>query len=130
MLQHQFEQLQNAAAPKASWPLLHYPAVACVARRQAAVRVAVGGGLLALRPTANRGLMVAAAELEGERVVPYQYVRIWGTIGFIVPSLLLYFLIRNDGAARVIIWVATASCILAACNAFLLTFIQLVQGAN
>ena len=39
-----------------------YHAVACVARRQAAVRVVVGGGLLALRPTANRGLLVAAAD--------------------------------------------------------------------
>ncbi|MGI9241685.1 MAG: MFS transporter, partial [Verrucomicrobiales bacterium] len=66
-----------------------------------------------------------AAELEGERVSPYQYVRVWGTIGFIVPSLLLYFLIRGDGGAGAIIWVATASCLLAACNAFLLPRIRL-----
>lgn len=33
----------------------------------------------------------------GEPVGPYPTVRVWGTIGYIVPSIILYFLLRNDG---------------------------------
>ncbi|MCB1077534.1 MAG: MFS transporter [Verrucomicrobiae bacterium] len=33
----------------------------------------------------------------GENVDPYPSVRVWGTIGFIIPSLILYFLLRNGG---------------------------------
>ena len=44
-----------------------------------------------------------AAESEGRRVSPYQFVRIWGTIGFIVPSLLLYFA-SPQATASVLFW--------------------------
>lgn len=33
----------------------------------------------------------------GDPVGPYPTVRVWGTIGYIVPSIILYFLLRNDG---------------------------------
>jgi len=69
-----------------------------------------------------------AAESEGRRVSPYQFVRIWGTIGFIVPSLLLYFLLRGRDGAGAIMWVATAFCLLAAANAALLPRVR-IAGA-
>ena len=33
----------------------------------------------------------------GQAVDPYPLVRVWGTIGYIIPSIILYFLLRNDG---------------------------------
>ena len=46
-----------------------------------------------------------AAEREGRKVSAYQFVRIWGTIGFIVPSLVLYFLLKGEESAGAIMWV-------------------------
>ena len=68
-----------------------------------------------------------AAESEGRRVSPYQFVRIWGTIGFIVPSLLLYFLLRGHDGVGAIMWVATACCLLAAANTCILPRIRLAS---
>ncbi len=34
-------------------------------------------------------------ELEKQPLVPYHRIRVWGTIGFILPSLILFWLIRN-----------------------------------
>lgn len=33
----------------------------------------------------------------GTPVDPYPLVRVWGTIGYIIPSLILFFLLRHDG---------------------------------
>jgi len=57
------------------------------------------------------------AEEEGKTVSSYQFVRIWGTIGFIVPSLILYFVLRDKEGAGAITWIAAACSILAAINA-------------
>ena len=65
------------------------------------------------------------AERDGERVSAYQFVRIWGTYGFIVPSVILYFLIRDSSHSSAIIWVATGWCVLAAANTFRLPRIRL-----
>ena len=71
-----------------------------------------------------------SAESEGRQVSPYQFVRIWGTIGFIVPSLVLYFLLRGRDGAGAIMWVATAWCLLAGANSFLLPRIRMANAAG
>jgi PPP family 3-phenylpropionic acid transporter len=65
------------------------------------------------------------AEQEGRKISPFQFVRIWGTIGFFVPSLLLYFLLKDSDGAEVIMLVATGWCVLAAANTFTLPQIRL-----
>ena len=65
------------------------------------------------------------AEQEGKKVSPYQFVRIWGTYGFIVPSVILYFLINRGGDVAVMMWVAAAMCLLAAANTFRLPTVRM-----
>jgi len=38
----------------------------------------------------------------------YQFVRVWGTIGYLVPSIFLYFVITNTGEIANALWVAIA----------------------
>jgi len=40
----------------------------------------------------------------------YQFVRVWGTIGFLIPSLVLYFAIARSGNIAAALWVAIAWC--------------------
>ena len=66
-----------------------------------------------------------AALGEGRKVSAYQFVRIWGTVGFIAPSLVIYFLLEDGEGAAPIIWVAATWCLLAAANSFLLPQMRL-----
>lgn len=47
----------------------------------------------------------------------YHQVRVWGTIGFIVPSLALYLLLERDGNLNIVIWCAMTAGILSALHA-------------
>ena len=40
----------------------------------------------------------------------YQFVRVWGSIGFLIPSLALYFAIAHSGNIVAALWVAIAWC--------------------
>ena len=71
-----------------------------------------------------------SAEKRGEKVSAYQFVRIWGTYGFILPSVILYFLIDKDGDVGVIAWVGMAACLLAAMNTFRLPEIRMKREAG
>lgn len=50
----------------------------------------------------------------------YQFVRVWGTVGFLVPSLTLYFIIANTGEIANALWVAVAWSGLCFASTFLL----------
>jgi PPP family 3-phenylpropionic acid transporter len=47
----------------------------------------------------------------------YHKVRVWGTIGFIVPSLALYFLLEWQSNLTVVLWAAMTCGFLSACHA-------------
>ena len=57
--------------------------------------------------------------LDGE-TVPYPRVRVWGTVGFILPSILLYFLLRHGHGVSVILPCAAGFCVLSILNSFTL----------
>jgi len=38
----------------------------------------------------------------------YQFVRVWGTVGYLAPSIVLYFVIANTGEIASALWVAVA----------------------
>ena len=69
-----------------------------------------------------------SASAEGKPVSPYQFVRIWGTIGFIVPSVVLYFVLKGKDGTGAIMWVGPAFSFLAAANTFLLPRIRIRSG--
>jgi PPP family 3-phenylpropionic acid transporter len=56
----------------------------------------------------------------GEAQRPYHLVRVWGTIGFIVPSILLFVLLQLGTGLRAALWTGGASGALAAAQALLL----------
>ena len=68
------------------------------------------------------------AEREGRRVSSYQFVRLWGTIGFIIPSVVLYFLLEKGENAGAIMWVGAGWSLLAAANSFALPRIRLANA--
>lgn len=51
---------------------------------------------------------------EGRPIVPYHLVRVWGTVGFIVPSVLLFEFLRRGQSTRVILVSAMFFCALGA----------------
>jgi PPP family 3-phenylpropionic acid transporter len=62
---------------------------------------------------------LAARGRRGETPIAYHRVRVWGTVGFIVPSLGIYWLLRGGMAVEVTLYVAAAFALLAAANATL-----------
>lgn len=58
---------------------------------------------------------------------PYPRVRVFGTVGFILPSVILFFLIRPGGSVKVILPCAVAFCLLSLANTF--TLPRLPAGA-
>jgi PPP family 3-phenylpropionic acid transporter len=44
--------------------------------------------------------------------VPYHHIRVWGTLGFILPSLLLWFFLRLDAPLGAVLWSGMAFCAL------------------
>ncbi len=59
-----------------------------------------------------------------KRIVSYPMVRIWGTAGFILPSLILYFPLAHGASARAILPCAIAFCIMALLNSLTLPQIK------
>ena len=80
-----------------------------------------GLALVAVIPLQD-GFYFSAARSPGTRLPPpsYPVVRVWGTIGFIVPSLLLYFVLAVGAPLPVIIGVALVFCALGFANSYLL----------
>ncbi len=56
----------------------------------------------------------------GEATVEYPTVRIWGTLGYIVPSLLLYYPLLRGAEVRAILPCAVFFCLLTLINSFTL----------
>ncbi|MGI8603953.1 MAG: MFS transporter [Verrucomicrobiales bacterium] len=52
-----------------------------------------------------------AHEVQGEAVAAYPSVRVWGTLGFILPALLLWPVVRFTGDARPAVAVAALFCV-------------------
>ncbi len=66
----------------------------------------------------------------GEADEPYHRVRVWGTLGFIGPSLGLYLLMRRDGDTSWAIALAAAACVIAAVNTLLLPRVAAARPAH
>lgn len=60
----------------------------------------------------------------------YHRVRVWGTIGFIVPSLALYFLLEQNGNLSVVLWCAVAIGIASALHAQRLPAVQAAHSGS
>ena len=56
----------------------------------------------------------------GEMAPPYPRARVWGTVGFILPSILLYFLLQHGHGVSVILPCAVVFCVLSILNSFTL----------
>ncbi len=80
-----------------------------------------GMGFMAMLPLQD-GFYFSYAEqcrLDAVPVSPYPLVRVWGTIGFIVPSLLLYGMIEYLGfSSAAIVLCAALFCSLSVANSF------------
>ncbi len=57
---------------------------------------------------------------QGAPAVEYPTVRIWGTMGYIVPSLILYYPLLKGAEVRMILPCAVAFCLLSLANSFTL----------
>jgi PPP family 3-phenylpropionic acid transporter len=47
----------------------------------------------------------------GQRDVPYHHIRVWGTLGFIVPSLGLFFFLQQNWPIGVVLWSGMVFCL-------------------
>jgi MFS transporter, PPP family, 3-phenylpropionic acid transporter len=56
----------------------------------------------------------------GLPTVPYHVVRVWGTVGFICPGVVLYFFLRGSGTVAPALIMAASACALALLNTFTL----------
>ncbi|NRB75798.1 MAG: MFS transporter [Verrucomicrobiales bacterium] len=54
----------------------------------------------------------------GETVIGYPLVRVWGTIGFILPSLILFYPLSKGAPANAILPCAVSFCLLSLLNSF------------
>ncbi|MEM9016905.1 MAG: MFS transporter [Verrucomicrobiota bacterium] len=57
---------------------------------------------------------------EGKSPPPYPAVRVWGTVGFIVPSLILFYPLSRGADASAILPCAVGFCLLSLANSFTL----------
>lgn len=58
------------------------------------------------------------AEIGRRTAPPYHRIRLMGTIGFIVPSILLYLLLQGGGSLKLVFHVATFFCLIGIINAW------------
>ncbi len=75
---------------------------------------------LAFMPTIalQDGYYFSLANRAGRRdIKPYHRIRVWGTIGFIVPSLALFFLLERNPNLTMVLWCAMTCCALSALHA-------------
>ena len=56
----------------------------------------------------------------GEEPVGYHKIRVWGTIGFLIPGLLLYLLVKQWNVVTVVLYVAAAFALATGLNALFL----------
>ena len=75
---------------------------------------------LAFAPAAplQDGIYFAAATRD-PTAPPYHVVRVWGTVGYIVPSAVLYFVLTGDGSVAPALACGVAMCAAGALNALL-----------
>ncbi len=59
-----------------------------------------------------------AREEAGQPPVPYQKIRIWGSLGFMVPSAMLFFLLSWGTSTGVILFIAAGFCAFGVYNAY------------
>jgi MFS transporter, PPP family, 3-phenylpropionic acid transporter len=59
-----------------------------------------------------------AREEAGQPPVPYQKIRIWGSVGFMIPSVILFFLLAWGTSTGVILFIAAGFCALGVYNAW------------
>lgn len=64
--------------------------------------------------------MAEEARREGETVLEYPLVRIWGTVGFILPTLILFYPLSRGAPPSAILPCAVAFCLLSLINSFTL----------
>ena len=60
----------------------------------------------------------------GESVINYPLIRVWGTLGFILPSLILYFPLSKGATANAILPCAVCFCLLSLLNSFTLPAVE------
>lgn len=66
-------------------------------------------------------------ETHGHEVIPYNQVRVWGTIGFIVPSLILFWFLNAGWTTRVVLLAGVGFSILSLLHAFRLPDPRLID---
>lgn len=66
----------------------------------------------------------------GEAFPTYPLVRVWGTIGFIVPSVLLFIPLSRGASAGSILPCAVVFCLCSIANSFTLPAIERIKGAS
>jgi len=59
-------------------------------------------------------------QASGRSTTDYHHIRVWGTIGFIVPSVLLYGFLHRDGSIELILVSAATFCTLGLLNTYAL----------
>lgn len=64
------------------------------------------------------------ARKDGEKVPGYPLIRVWGTVGFILPSLVLFYPLSKGAPASSILPCAVVFCLLSLANSFTLSRIQ------
>ena len=64
------------------------------------------------------------ARKKGDPVATYPLVRVWGTVGFILPSLILFFPLSKGAGAGSILPCAVGFCLLSLANSFTLQRIE------
>ena len=64
----------------------------------------------------------------GRQPVPYHRIRVWGTIGFMVPAVLLYLLLDRGWGVQIILYLAIGACVLGLCNTWRLPQLEAIAG--
>ncbi|MBB6429396.1 MFS transporter [Algisphaera agarilytica] len=73
----------------------------------------------------------AELEARGQPVQDYHIVRVFGTFGFIVPSLLLYFILRHESVdTTASVWCGAVCCGVGVLNAVLLPKIERAESED
>jgi len=70
------------------------------------------------------------ARRAGKPVLDYPLVRVWGTVGFIVPSLVLFFPLSQGAPASAILPCAVVFCLLSLANSFTLPPVQRIATGS
>lgn len=69
------------------------------------------------------------ARKKGRPVLTYPLVRVWGTVGFILPSVILFVPLSRGASAGAILPCAVGFCLLSIANSFTLFPVERISGA-